>query len=207
MDGIASLAGASAGSCELLERIVSLEKHNTDLTKLVEKLSKTVLESQNHIKSLEQKFSGLSVSGGKSVPAAPAPAASAADDDDGVDLFASDEEEDVDAAKVREERVAAYAAKKSKKPVLIAKSTVLLDVKPWDDETDMKEMEKLVRTIVMDGLLWGASKLVPVGYGINKLQIMSVIEDEKVSIDLLTEKIEGFEDFVQSVDIAAFNKI
>merc|ERR1712062_849622 len=40
-------------------------------------------------------------------------------------------------AKVREERLAAYAAKKSKKPALIAKTSVLLDVKPWDDETDM----------------------------------------------------------------------
>lgn len=59
----------------------------------------------------------------------------------------------------------------------------------------------------MDGLVWGASKLVPVGYGINKLQIMCVVEDEKVSVDLLTEKIQEFEDYVQSVDIAAFNKI
>ncbi|XP_055856574.1 probable elongation factor 1-beta [Episyrphus balteatus] len=134
--------------------------------------------------------------------------AAAADDDDDVDLFGSDdEEEDAEAARIREERVAAYSAKKSKKPALIAKSSVLLDVKPWDDETDMKEMEKHVRTIEMDGLLWGASKLVPVGYGINKLQIMCVIEDDKVSIDLLTEKIQEFEDFVQSVDIAAFNKI
>ncbi|KAA2229807.1 hypothetical protein F0L46_25425, partial [Salinarimonas soli] len=85
--------------------------------------------------------------------------------------------------------------------------SILLDVKPWDDETDMKEMENQVRTIEMEGLLWGASKLVPVGYGINKLQIMCVIEDDKVSVDLLTEKIQEFEDFVQSVDIAAFNKI
>lgn len=68
-------------------------------------------------------------------------------------------------------------------------------------------MERLARTIEMDGLLWGASKLVPVGYGINKLQIMCVIEDDKVSVDLLTETIQEFEDFVQSVDIAAFNKI
>ncbi|XP_069963772.1 probable elongation factor 1-beta [Bactrocera oleae] len=145
------------------------------------------------------------VAGAKpTVAAAPA----AADDDDDVDLFGSDEEEeDAEAARIREERVAAYAAKKSKKPALIAKSSVLLDVKPWDDETDMKEMENNVRSIEMDGLLWGASKLVPVGYGINKLQIMCVIEDDKVSIDLLTEKIQEFEDFVQSVDIAAFNKI
>lgn len=115
--------------------------------------------------------------------------------------------QDEEAAKIREERLQAYASKKSKKPALIAKSSILLDVKPWDDETDMGEMEKQVRTIEMDGLLWGASKLVPVGYGIKKLQIMCVIEDDKVSVDLLTEKIQEFEDFVQSVDIAAFNKI
>ncbi|KAL4711496.1 hypothetical protein ACJJTC_000512 [Scirpophaga incertulas] len=137
-----------------------------------------------------------------------APAAASKDDDDDLDLFGSgDEEEDAEAAKIREERLKAYADKKSKKPALIAKSSVILDVKPWDDETDMGEMEKQVRTIEMDGLLWGASKLVPVGYGIKKLQIMCVIEDDKVSVDLLTEKIQEFEDFVQSVDIAAFNKI
>ncbi|XP_055319126.1 probable elongation factor 1-beta [Sitodiplosis mosellana] len=133
-------------------------------------------------------------------------AAAAADDDDDVDLFGSDEE-DEEAARIREERVSAYAAKKSKKPALIAKSSVLLDVKPWDDETDMKKMEENVRTVEMEGLIWGASKLVPVGYGINKLQIMCVIEDDKVSTDELQEKIEAFEDYVQSVDIAAFNKI
>ncbi|XP_013189772.1 elongation factor 1-beta' [Amyelois transitella] len=143
--------------------------------------------------------------GGKPTAAAP-PAKD--DDDDDVDLFGSgDEEEDAEAARIREERLKAYSDKKAKKPALIAKSSILLDVKPWDDETDMKEMEKLVRTIEMDGLLWGASKLVPVGYGIKKLQIMCVIEDDKVSVDLLTEKIQEFEDFVQSVDIAAFNKI
>lgn len=133
--------------------------------------------------------------------------AKAADDDDDVDLFASDEEEDAEAARIREERLKAYAEKKSKKPELIAKSSIVLDVKPWDDETDMKELEKSVRTIEMDGLVWGASKLVPVGYGINKLQIMCVVEDAKVSVDELVEKIQEFEDFVQSVDIAAFNKI
>ncbi|XP_055594583.1 probable elongation factor 1-beta [Uranotaenia lowii] len=142
------------------------------------------------------------VAGGKPTVAA------AADDDDDVDLFGSeDEEESAEAAKLKEERLAAYNAKKSKKPALIAKSSIILDVKPWDDETDMKEMENKVRSIEMDGLLWGAAKLVPVGYGIKKLQICCVIEDDKVSVDLLQEKIEEFEDHVQSVDIAAFNKI
>ncbi|XP_075980147.1 elongation factor 1-beta [Anticarsia gemmatalis] len=167
----------------------------------------------NHIASYtpaERKSWAAGVSpltaGGK--PTAPAPAAKADDDDDDVDLFGSgDEEEDAEAARIREERLKSYADKKAKKPALIAKSSIILEVKPWDDETDMKEMEKQVRSIEMDGLLWGASKLVPVGYGINKLQIMCVIEDDKVSVDLLTEQIQEFEDFVQSVDIAAFNKI
>ncbi len=43
-------------------------------------------------------------------------------------------------------------------PALIAKSNIILDVKPWDDETDMKEMEKQVRAIEADGLLWGAGQ-------------------------------------------------
>merc|ERR1712080_550126 len=116
-------------------------------------------------------------------------------------------EEDEEAEKIKQERMGAYAKKKSNKKAVIAKSMVILDVKPWDDETDMKEMEDHVRTIEMDGLLWGASKLVPLAYGIKKLQISTVVEDEKVSIDDLQEKIEEFEDFVQSVDIAAFNKL
>ena len=47
----------------------------------------------------------------------------------------------------------------SSEPVLIAKSNIILDVKPWDDETDMAKLEECVRSITMDGLLWGACKL------------------------------------------------
>ncbi len=62
----------------------------------------------------------------------------------------------------------------------MAKSSVLLDVKVWDDETDMKALEESVRSIEMDGLVWGSSKLVPVAFGVKKLQIQCVIEDDKV---------------------------
>merc|ERR1711881_469420 len=79
--------------------------------------------------------------------------------------------------------------KKAKKPALNAKTSVVLDIKSWDDETDMDAMLKNVKTIVKEGFLWGASKLVPVGYGINKLRVMCVVEDEKVSIDELCEQI------------------
>merc|ERR1711872_199884 len=139
---------------------------------------------------------------------AAAASASNDDEDDDVDLFGSDDEEESEEKKrITEERLKAYAEKKSKKPALIAKTSVLFDVKPWDDETDMDKMLKCCKTIEMDGLLWGASKLVPIGYGIKKLQLMCVVEDAKVSIDELQEKMQEFEDYVQSVDVAAMNKI
>ena len=62
-------------------------------------------------------------------------------------------------------------------------------------------------SISCDGLLWGASKLVPVGYGIKKLQISCVVEDDKVGTDYLEDEITKFEELIQSMDIAAFNKI
>lgn len=159
----------------------------------------------NNISSYSKSFSSLP---GVKPAATKAPAPADDDEDEDVDLFGSDEEEeDADAARVREERLAAYAAKKSKKPGPIAKSQVLLDCKPWDDETDMKAMETAVRSIQMEGLVWGASELKPVGFGIKKLSILSTIVDDLVSVDDLTEKIEAFDDFVQSVDIAAFNKV
>lgn len=65
----------------------------------------------------------------------------------------------------------------------------------------MKELEANMREITMDGLVWGASKLVPVGYGISKLQVNLVVEDEKVSIDDLQAQIESDEDHVQSTDV------
>merc|ERR1712037_572808 len=132
------------------------------------------------------------------------------EDDEDVDLFGSDSEDEeakAEKERVTAERLKAYHEKKAKKPALIAKTSVLLDIKPWDDETDMDEMLKQIKTITKEGLVWGAHKLVPVGYGINKLQLMCVVEDEKVSIDELQEQIAEFEDFVQSCDVASMSKI
>jgi len=129
------------------------------------------------------------------------------DDDDDFDMFGSDDEVDEEAERVKAERLAAYAEKKSKKPALIAKSNVILDVKPWDDETDLAEMEACIRTIEKEGLLWGKAERKPIAYGIFKLTISAVVEDDKISVDWMEEKICEFEDFVQSVDIAAFQKI
>lgn len=40
------------------------------------------------------------------------------------------------------------------------------------------------------------AKLVPIGYGIKKLQINCVIEDDKISTDFLEEEITAIEDLV-----------
>ncbi|XP_036109650.1 elongation factor 1-beta [Molossus molossus] len=169
----------------------------------------------NHIKSYEKEkasLPGVKKALGKYGPAnvEDTTGSGAADskDDDDIDLFGSDDEEESEEAKrLREERLAQYESKKAKKPALVAKSSILLDVKPWDDETDMAKLEECVRSIQADGLVWGSSKLVPVGYGIKKLQIQCVVEDDKVGTDMLEERITAFEDYVQSMDVAAFNKI
>lgn len=50
----------------------------------------------------------------------------------------------------------------------------------------------------------------PVGYGIKKLQIMMTIVDDLVSVDTLIEEeltVEPRNEYIQSCDIVAFNKI
>jgi elongation factor 1-beta len=71
----------------------------------------------------------------------------------------------------------------------------------------MVALEASVRSIEKDGLLWGASRLIPVGFGIRKLQINLVVEDEKVSLDELADDIAEFEDYVQSTDVVAMQKL
>merc|ERR1711881_436067 len=93
----------------------------------------------NHINSYSSEFSKLGCA-----------AAAAADDD----------EEDAAAEALKAKRVAEYnarkAAKEEKKGKAIAKSMITLDVKPWDDETDLDELAAKVKTIEMDGLVWGS---------------------------------------------------
>jgi len=183
-----------------------IREENLRLKQSLEVLQAQVNKLTDRVSRLESQLTNGAPAAGGDAKKTSAPASK--DEDDDVDLFGSeDEEEDSEAAKIKAQRVAEYAAKKSKKPTLIAKSNVILDVKPWDDETDMKELEKCVRSVEMDGLLWGTSKLVPLAYGIKKLTITTVVEDDKVSIDELVEKLQEHEDFIQSVDIAAFNKI
>merc|ERR1712154_681817 len=167
----------------------------------------------NHVNSFREAFSGIE----SSLKSAPAPQAAAkndeeSDDDDDDDLFASSDDEDEEAKAAAEalkaKRVAEYnarkAAKEEKKGKVIAKSSIMFDVKPWDDETDLDALAAKIKSeIAMDGLVWGQKhEKKPLAFGIFKLVITAVVEDEKVSTDDLTEKIEEYDDEVQSVDIA-----
>jgi elongation factor 1-beta len=71
----------------------------------------------------------------------------------------------------------------------------------------MDELKANVLAIEKEGLVWGASQLVAVGFGIKKLQINLVVEDDKVSTDELQQQIEEDEDHVQSTDIVAMQKL
>ncbi|XP_059354115.1 elongation factor 1-delta-like [Carassius carassius] len=190
----------------------NLELENQSLHKVVEDLRSALSKMESRVSALEKRSITPAVNGTSPAPPQKAPPTPAKqeeedEDEDDIDLFGSDEELDEEADRLKEQRLKEYTAKKAKKPALIAKSSILLDVKPWDDETDMAMLEECVRSVQVDGLLWGASKLVPVGYGIKKLQINCVVEDDKVGTDFLEEEITKFEDYVQSLDVAAFNKI
>lgn len=192
----------SCSSAGVLSRIASLETENKEIKALFTNFTKSYNDILKRLALLEVDNKVSNVTN------VPKEQKKVDEDDDDVDLFGSDsEEEDAEAARIREERLAKYAEKKATKTAIIAKSSILLDVKPWGDEIDLKKMESRIREIKLDGLLWGASKFVPVAFGIKKVTISCVVEDDKVSIDWLTEEIEKIEDLVQSVDIAAFNKI
>ncbi|XP_016321823.1 uncharacterized protein LOC107672950 isoform X3 [Sinocyclocheilus anshuiensis] len=204
--------GGAADYGELAAHMKDLELENQSLHEVVQELRSALSKMESRVSALEKRTTAPTVNGTgpaapQKAPPAPAKQEEEDEDEDDIDLFGSDEEVDEEAERLKEQRLQEYAAKKAKKPALIAKSSILLDVKPWDDETDMAKLEECVRSVQVDGLLWGASKLVPVGYGIKKLQINCVVEDDKVGTDFLEEEITKFEDYVQSVDVAAFNKI
>ncbi|CCW60013.1 unnamed protein product [Phytomonas sp. EM1] len=130
--------------------------------------------------------------------------AKAKGDDDDIDLFGEATEEEkaaLDAKKAKD------AEKKKAKAAPVAKSSILYDIKAWDDTVDLEALAGKLNAIQRDGLIWGDHKLVPVAFGVKKLQQLIVIEDDKVSSDDLEEMIMSFEDEVQSIDIVAWNKI
>lgn len=100
-------------------------------------------------------------------------------------------------------------AAKPKKEKPAAKSMIIFDVKVYEMETDLLALfEKIKTEIVIDGLVWNNEpKILPIAFGMNKLQVGCIVEDAKVSVDDIYEKIEAWEDVVQSTDTVSFQKL
>ncbi|XP_033145558.1 uncharacterized protein LOC103865769 isoform X3 [Brassica rapa] len=101
---------------------------------------------------------------------------------DGVVVIDDDDnDQDVDLiGEEAEERPASLIASTKKK---ISWESIVIVVMPEDDETDMNKLEEQVRSIQMEGLVWGASKVVSVGYGVKLLRIIGTVPlDEEIYV-------------------------
>ena len=142
-------------------------------------------------------------------------AAPKAKDDDDFDLFGDDDDDELGAGEegMSEFAKKAAAAKAAKEKEIaskkrIEKSLVALEVKPWEADTDLTALWKKIVATQQEGLSWGENmELEEVAYGIKKIIMTCTVVDDLVSADDITEKIEAFEEEVQSVNMLSMNKI
>merc|ERR1711981_725541 len=136
------------------------------------------------------------------------------------------------------------AAKKGKRRRPPERSEIILDVKPFDDQTDLEALAKKIkgthledlrdkeypgpnedgdtwgfpeaeaqkvdeRITLASGHKWGENHhLEEMAFGIKKLRLQCVVQNEMIGSDLLVDLItETWPDEVQSVDIASFQKM
>ena len=126
-------------------------------------------------------------------------------EEDDLDLFGDETEED---KKAKEEMKQKNKEKKGKKKKEVDKSHVILEIKGWDAEQDLEALaKKIISTIKMDGLSWNTGyKLEEVAFGIKKLVIAFLAEDDKVSVQEIIDTLESWENEIQSVETVSFNK-
>ena len=131
------------------------------------------------------------------------------DDDvdvDDLDLFG--EETEVDKKAKEDMKKKNQESKKKGKKKEIDKSHVILEVKGWEADQDLEALaKKIISTIKKDGLSWNTGyKLEEVAFGVKKLIIAFLAEDEKCSVQEIVDELESWEDDIQSVDVVSFNK-
>jgi elongation factor 1-beta len=112
------------------------------------------------------------------------------------------------ARKLKEEKDAKDGKVKKTKEKPVEKSLIVLEVKPWEADTDLEMVWREIIKYQQEGLSWGETfKLEPVAFGIKKLVMTCNIVDSLVLLDDITDNIESLEQYVQSVTVAAMNKI
>ena len=112
------------------------------------------------------------------------------------------------AKKLKEDKDAKDGKVKVEKAKPVEKSLVVLDVKPWEADTDLEMVFKQIIQFEKEGLSWGQGfKLEPIAYGIKKLVMQCVIVDALILMDDITDAIEAIDQFVQSVQVVSMTKI
>ena len=127
------------------------------------------------------------------------------------DLFGDDDDdEDDEAAAAMEAKIRAEAEKKKAEKEAnkkVEKSLMVINVKPYDEETDLKALFKKIQETEVKGCKWSETcNILPLAYGISYIQLSCVIEDDVCCEDDVIEAITQFEDEVQSTEVASFNK-
>ena len=126
-------------------------------------------------------------------------------EEDDLDLFGEENEDDI---KAKEEMKKKNKDKKKDKKKPVDKSHVILEIKGWEEGQDLEALaKKIISTIKKDGLQWNTGyKLEEVAFGIKKLVIAFLAEDDKCSVQEIQDELESWKDDIQSVDIVSFNK-
>jgi translation elongation factor EF-1beta len=85
------------------------------------------------------------------------------------------------AAKLKEEKDEKDGKKKKDKAE--EKSLIVLDVKPWEADTDLAAVWKLIVAHEINGLTWGAKyELQPVAFGVKKIVMTCSIVSNALSL-------------------------
>ena len=129
-------------------------------------------------------------------------------EEEDLDLFGEETEEDKKAIEeMKKNRKKEKEGKKGKKKE-VDKSHVILEVKGWEAEQDLEALaKKILSTIKKDGLSWNTGyKLEEVAFGVKKLIIAFLAEDDKCSVQEIVDELESWESDIQSVEVVSFNK-
>lgn len=87
---------------------------------------------------------------------------------------------------------------------------IVLEIKPWEDTTDMTEiLNSLPDRVQMEGLTWGKGEVKDGNFGIKYVAMPAVIIDDLCSTEELVDLIiETYgDDVIQNADIVSFNKM
>jgi elongation factor 1-beta len=123
--------------------------------------------------------------------------------EDDIDIFAEETEEEKELNKQNAEKQQA----KKETTLKNTRSQVVIDIKPWEAETNLDELADKLRAKEREGLVWGAMEKKPLAYGVSKLVVLLTIDDHLVSADDIEDMITEEEDYVQSMEVATWNKL